>query len=529
MNIINRSIILFLILFASGCNLSPQTPVPVVRATMPVIQIAQQATIAPPATETRSIRNIPTVTDPPPSATPEPTVSPYICGVEQMGESARHRIVANMDYSTRNIGLSHEVMFRNDTDVALQDVVLVVEPNIIADTFTLETLQLNGSDVFHTLESNQLSIFLPIPMNPGCELKLNLRYQILVPRTAVGIRSFKGFFGWGDRQVNLGHWLPTVAFRKDNEWVVNEPQTIGEQHALGLADWDLTLNVDNAGGAVMLAAPGTVTEREENRWQITHNSARDLTLSMGRSMRRIVQMSETGIQVEVYHFGDAVRDTGSGFADGAAHALEVAVISVDQYSSLFGAPPYDRLLIVQGDFPDGMEFSGIVFVSTNWFYSFEGGVQNYLTAITVHEVAHQWWYASVGNDAANDPWLDEALSTYSEYIFFEEYYPAFKDWWWSWRVALFNPQGAVDSTVDEFEEGRAYINAVYLRGAQMLHNLRDDIGTQAFFDLLATYAQAGQGQVVDSDFFWSLLTPEQLEATQATRDEFFESLSIVSD
>src|SRR5690606_6507172 len=101
---------------------------------------------------------------------------------------------------------------------------------------------------------------------------------------------------------------------------------------------------------------------------------------------------------------------------------------------LFGVYPHERMLVVQGDFPDGMEFSGLVFVSTDWFKSFKGETGSYLTLITIHEVAHQWWYMRVGNDPALSPWLDEALATYSEYLFMEEYYPSLKEWWWQFRV-----------------------------------------------------------------------------------------------
>ena len=49
------------------------------------------------------------------------------------------------------------------------------------------------------------------------------------------------------------------------------------------------------------------------------------------------------------------------------------------YSDLFGTYPYDRFIVVQGDFPDGMEFSGFVFVSDNWFRTNTGTPQSYLT------------------------------------------------------------------------------------------------------------------------------------------------------
>jgi aminopeptidase N len=34
----------------------------------------------------------------------------------------------------------------------------------------------------------------------------------------------------------------------------------------------------------------------------------------------------------------------------------------------------------------------------------------------VHEVAHQWFYSLVGNDQARDPWLDEGLASYVEFV-----------------------------------------------------------------------------------------------------------------
>jgi aminopeptidase N len=167
-----------------------------------------------------------------------------------------------------------------------------------------------------------------------------------------------------------------------------------------------------------------------------------------------------------------------------------------------------------------MEFSALVFVSTNWFYQFRGGYDNYLTVITVHEISHQWWYARVGNDAAHAPWLDEALATYSEYVYYEEYHPTLKDWWWSFRVGWYAPQGFVDSTIYEFVTPRDYINAVYLRGVQMLQNIRNDIGTQAFFRLLEEYARAADGRIGTPRLFWSLLSPEQYAATTNTRGQF---------
>jgi aminopeptidase N len=38
------------------------------------------------------------------------------------------------------------------------------------------------------------------------------------------------------------------------------------------------------------------------------------------------------------------------------------------------------------------------------------------TRSIVHELAHQWFYALVGNDQGRDPWLDEGLASYVEFV-----------------------------------------------------------------------------------------------------------------
>ncbi|MEM6285419.1 MAG: M1 family aminopeptidase, partial [Chloroflexota bacterium] len=232
--------------------------------------------------------------------------------------------------------------------------------------------------------------------------------------------------------------------------------------------------------------------------------------------------TESGIQVDVYSLPDAriwKADTEE-WIDGGEYAAKITAESTDLYAEKFGPYLHNRIVIVQGDFPDGMEFSGFGFVSTDWFVSYEGSPQSYLMLITVHEVAHQWWYDLVGNDQAQSPWLDEALATYSEYIYIEAYYPEIADWWWFFRVNRLNPEGFVNSSVYEFTAIRPYINAVYLRGVMMLHDMRTTLGDDGFYLWLRDYADANAGNIATADSLWEQLTPEQFAATAVIRTAF---------
>jgi len=339
-----------------------------------------------------------------------------------------------------------------------------------------------------------------------------------VPNILAGsVDAYRGFLGYTPRQMNMGHWLPTVAVYMNSDWITRDATFIGEQVVLDQADWDVSIEVSGASESLMVAGPGVETNIGSRSWHFDQRGGRDFTISLSEEFNVVRQLLDNGVTVEVYTFDDAVVTTDNGPVDGAAFALVHASRSLAMYADLFGDFPYARMVVVQGDFPDGMEFSGIVFVSGDWFRSFTGSAASYLMLITVHEVSHQWWYARVGSDSALNPWLDEALATYSEYVFIEEYYPDLKDWWWTFRVDPYNPQGYVDETVYEFSSIREYINAVYLRGVRMLDALRNDLGTEAFFAWLRRYAEAGAGRVVTPDLIWSLLTQEQFDATRATR------------
>lgn len=456
------------------------------------------------------------------------------CQIEEtQSASTIHRVEAILDYEEKTVDSRQRITYRNDTGEVLDDIVLNIEPNRWANAFTINEVKLfNTADgTFnpgYTLTGRRLYIELPEPLEEHCTVEFEITSTLDVPMIAGGVEAFKGYLGYSPRQINLGHWLPVMAPRINGEWLTRQAMFVGEQEVVEKADWDVTLSLVNAPETVSIAGAGIIEELDDNRWHFTHQSARDLTLSIGDGFDKVQTQTESGTIIEVYSFSDAQIITDQGIIDSANHALNVALRSFESYESLFGDYPYERVVIVQGDFPDGMEFSGLVFVSTDWFKGYTGDPASFLTLITVHEVSHQWWYAQVGNDPAVSPWLDEALATYSEYIFLEEFYPHLKDWWWEFRVRSHNPQGFVDSTVYEFTTIRDYINAVYLRGVSMLHAIRIDIGTEAFFELLRAYADTETGKIATPEDFWALMTPEQIEKTKITRQVFLRRPNVVS-
>ncbi len=468
----------------------------------------------PVATVDRPLRDVPT------SQADEGDAVDGTCQSNTAEAMTSHIVIAEVDYAQRIVNVEQRIRYINRTEDVLAQVVMSIEPNSWPGAFSLEAVSSDDSVVNYELTGRRLEVDLPQALEPGCVVNLELAFRLAVPRIGDGADAYKGYFGYSPRQLNLGHWLPTVAVRVNHEWVTHDASSIGEQDVLDMADWDVTIHVTGALNTLQIAAPGDITETAPLRWHIVQTGARDLSLSMSETYNLSTQQLDNGIVVELYSFNDAVVQTDQGSVDSAAYALATASRALTLFHDVYGAYLYSRLVVVQADFPDGMELSGLVFVGGEYFRGFTGDPASYLTIITAHEISHQWWYAKVGNDQALSPWLDESLAAYSEYVFIEADYPELRDWWWEFRVDRLAPEGFVDSSVYEFSSIRAYINAVYLRGARMLRDLRSQLGDDAFFDWLHRYADAGAGRQATPGLFWSLLTPEQRQLTSATRQAY---------
>ena len=496
--------LLLLLIALAGCAPTAEGALPPTATAVRVVQ----ATLAGNAERTlHAIDAVPT---------PQADVTPLMdCPPAAGVVPVRHSVGAALSYATRTAEVSHLVSFLNQTNQPLADLGLNVEPNRWPGAFTLERVLLDGQPApSYELAGRRLTVALPEPLNPGCALSLELDYRVTVPPLGEGAAGLSGFFSSTARQLNLGHWLPTVAIRRDGAWVSHDLAGIGEQTVAAPADWQVDLRVSDAPASLKLAAPGDVVSTGDQAWRITLPAARDFSISLSDRFHTLSRRVN-GTNIELFALADRPA---------AQQALTTAANALALFEDLFGPYPYSRFVVVEGDFPDGMEHSGLVFVGTNWFNSYADDPAGYLTLITAHETAHQWWYLLVGNDPALDPWLDESFSTYSEYMFLEEYYPNLRDWWWDFRVNSFvggdGPYLPTDSSVYAFQGVREYINSVYLRGAEMLNALRDALGSDAFFEWLATYARANAGRVATPDSFWSLLTSAQLAAADPVRREY---------
>jgi hypothetical protein len=391
-------------------------------------------------------------------------------------------------FEEHRLKVSQTVTYVNRSSDSLTDLLFIIEPNRQSGIFQLDELTwVNGSPIVgYTLAGEELRIALPELLLPGKSISLSMNYQLHLPEQP-------GPFGYATRQINLGDWYPFIPpFQSSDGWQVYEPALVGEHLMYDIADYEVNIREHDNEHEYIIAASALATSQDG--WKHYYlPAARNFTLSASRYYE-VLNQSIGSVHVAAFVFPEYLA-AGKIVLQTTAQALEL-------YSQIFAPYPHDSLTVVQAEFKDGKEYDGFYFLDEQLFASYSGNPRSYLTSIAAHETAHQWWYALVSNNQPIEPWLDEALATYSELLFYEKYYPDLIDWWWDYRVLRFEPTGGVDSTIYDFETFRSYVDSVYLRGALFLEELRNLIGDENFLLFLQNYAkQYSRKQVTTIDFF----------------------------
>ena len=276
---------------------------------------------------------------------------------------------------------------------------------------------------------------------------------------------------------------------------MREEAFFGEHLAYDMAEFTVEIQLVNSRDMVLAASSTPEIDGDIYRYHLT--PARNFAWTV--SPLYLEQETQVGeVLVKSYSFPYHPQADGPALED-TAKALKI-------FSELFGPYPHKALTVVEADFLDGMEYDGLIFLSHAFYDYYTGDPQSNLSIIAAHEVAHQWWYGLVGNDQALEPWLDEALSTFSEIYFYETAYPDLTDWWWENRIYFHNPQGWVDSTIYEAAGFYPYRDAVYLRGALFLGELRDLMGEEEYLEFLRAYLEQFRYRQASGDDFFNLLS-----------------------
>jgi len=469
-------------------------------------QAAQPSPMAAsPTPEQAFSANTPETANQTPSATPAAT-----------GKSTHYLLNARYNHASHSLEVEQHMVYTNQTTDNLANLILMVEPNRYPGVFQLTRLTWENGDNVEGffLENNRLTIPLPQLLPPGGQVGLELSFNLALPPIPEDSEEYKPVpFGYTARQANLVDWFPFLPpYREGEGWLAHNAWFFGEHQVYDVADYDVEFEASGSSEPLVLAASAQPESQDGNLTRYHLEQARTFVISISPYYQTYTQQ-----------VGDTTV-TSYGlpyFEAGAQAALQYTADALALYNTLYGPYPRRSLSVVVADFLDGMEYDGLYFLSRGFYNTYDGTPANYLAIIAVHETAHQWWYAQVGNDQALEPWLDEALCTYSERLFYEHQYPDLVSWWWAFRVNFYQPSGLVGGAVYDYAGFRPYRDAVYLRGAQFLEALRQRVGDEVFLQFLRDYAGRMAGKQARAADFFSILAEHSSTDITDLRQEYF--------
>ncbi len=344
---------------------------------------------------------------------------------------------------------------------------------------TVSGLTLNGESIEVKIEGQDEDILVvslgETKLYPGERATVGMNFTLNLPK----VRHRLGY--QGDR-VNLGNWYPVACVFENGNFVTDPYYANGDPFYSDCADYDVTLTVPE-GFTAATSGVQTLGSDEEGRRVINSKieNARDFAAVIGKF--KMLGTAVNGVDVNYYYVNDAQPEA----------ALTAAADSIKTFSELFGAYPYKTYSAVETQFLNGgMEYPALTMISD----AVNGELY---TEVVIHETAHQWWYAVVGNNEVAYPWLDEGLTEFTTSVFYEKnpsynvdygkrmsdalagyilYYDTFKH---------INKDTSMSRRVCDYADSFEYTYMTYVKGELMFESLRKTVGDENFFKGLKSY------------------------------------------
>ena len=508
---------ILIILCTSGCteNATTSTATPTVTA---------------PAQKTTSVKEEPTP-EFTPEPTPEPTAAPITVNTGR--KLSEYTLSVSLNTDSHTLTVDQKLNYVNNTDTALDDIYF----NLIPEAFradgggvNMQSVSVDGENsAIEQVKETVYRLPLPSELAAGNTAEISMLYTVMIP-------NIRNRFGYQESAYNLGNFIATPAVYGDNGWTVEPYVDVGDAFYTETARYTVTITVPEGYDVAATGeetAPGTYRAED----------VRDFAFCASDSWT-VEEAEQDGIGIKLYYDGDAEKT--------AECVINTAQRSLALFSEKFGPYPYDTLNIVMNRLTggvNGMEYPMLVMISPGVTLDDMEGMgfdldDKYSIASCIstteqsvcHEIAHQWFYGVVGNDQVTEPWLDEGMCRFAEYLYQTEYPPETDDpdilksllvesqleSWHEWVLA------AEAGDTDKYAPDTTYLDKdlyywqaddpipyseIYYKGAALVYEIQQQMGEDAFESALKEYVRRfAYGIVTTESFreFWN-------EKTDTTR------------
>ena len=337
-----------------------------------------------------------------------------------------------------------------------------------------------------------LHLELRTPLRPGQSAHVVLGFSARTPKNASG-KTF-GASNFEAGVWSMANFYPILARHlADGGWDTRQIESRGDFTVSGVALYDVTIDAPN--GWTLVSTGVSISDGPVNpqvhRQRFVSGPQREFYLGALQGLAHAEALVD-GTRVVSYF--------QPGSADAGKLGLEVAKRSLRAFNTRYGTYPLTELEVVQSALTQffGMEYPGVVLIEQKLYAKPSGDLE----PIIAHEIAHQWWYSQVGNDAQGEAWLDEGLASYSQAIYYEasndpqsieNELQFFRDTFSFARSV--GRDAPLNSSSADLGGGR-YYPVIYAKAPLFFHALRGQLGEAGFDRFIRAYYTAFRYQDV---------------------------------
>lgn len=392
---------------------------------------------------------------------------------------------------------AQRVRYTNRSDDTLNELVFRLYPNIpaLGGRMLVYQAELNDIPVAPSLSERETVLIIPLdkPLPPGESAEVELQFSTAAER---GMFASYGAFGFQDQTFSGPEWYPVLSvYETGHGWWTKRPVPTGDAAYTESGLYEVLLTVPEN---FVVAMSGSEIERfpagdDQMTYHYVTGPVRDLLLVASPIYGKLTNVVDDDISVNVYFW--------PGGESAAEEVLRITSDSVRIFNEKFGPYPYAELDVAETFNYTAIEYPGIIVVSDrSWVRG-----NDFLEVATAHEVGHQWFYSLIGNNQVDQPWIDESLTSFTEYVYLRELYgeKRFKDTvqgdrdWYNYYKSTGAADLVLNLPVSSYSENN-YGTIIYTKGPLFYFELEKLLGQERFLKAIQLYYQRMRYEVATS-------------------------------
>ena len=275
---------------------------------------------------------------------------------------------------------------------------------------------------------DNIKVLLDSPLLPGDSIRIQTPFSVKLP-------LYFSRSGYQDQQYMITQWYPKPAVYDSRGWHQIPYLDQGEFYS-EYGSFDVRITVPSA---YVVAATGELQTKEELDQYKRIGQQNYLDPAKPVAYKPQVGVSQKTLQykgADIHDFAwfadkdfiiqyDTLQLSSGKIIDAFSYyqpqgnkqwknSISYIEDAVRYYSAWIGEYAYPTVAAVEG--PKNQSSGGMEYPMITLITSPDAGAES-LDAVITHEVGHNWFYGILGSNERDNPWMDEGLNSYFEFLY----------------------------------------------------------------------------------------------------------------